>query len=138
MADENLQHSVAYRTRLHPNLLFLVLNARHSVNQRKSTQIPLLLVLIQICYIHDVKAKVKSLPIGQMVPHVLFCVYSPSHTSPPMRGAGLVQVRRLNCTPCPGPQVTLHSSHSPHSLKLPLADGENKEQYDFTLSCNHL
>lgn len=72
---------------------------------------------------------------GQREVHVIFCTDIPSQKAPPLRGAGLVQVRERFCHPLP--QRTLQADHSVQEDQPPFTErekwgGEKKRREVFT------
>lgn len=68
---------------------------------------------------------------GQREVQVIFCTDIPSQKAPPLRGAGLVQVRERFCHPLP--QRTLQADHSVQEDQPPFTErekwgGEKKEE----------
>lgn len=73
---------------------------------------------------------------GQRAVHVIFCTDIPSQKAPPLRGAGLVQVRERFCHPLP--QRTLQADHSVQEDQPPFTErqkwgGEKKRGERFVL-----
>lgn len=71
---------------------------------------------------------------GQREVHVIFCTDIPSQKAPPLRGAGLVQVRERFCHPLP--QRTLQADHSVQEDQPPFTErekwgGEKKKERRF-------
>lgn len=62
---------------------------------------------------------------GQREVQVTFCTDIPSQKAPPLRGAGLVQVRERFCHPLP--QRTLQADHSVQEDQPPFTERENGE-----------
>ena len=62
---------------------------------------------------------------GQREVQVIFCTDIPSQKAPPLRGAGLVQVRERFCHPLP--QRTLQADHSVQEDQPPFTERENGE-----------
>ena len=62
---------------------------------------------------------------GQREVQVIFCTDMPSQKAPPLRGAGLVQVRERFCHPLP--QRTLQADHSVQEDQPPFTERENGE-----------
>lgn len=72
---------------------------------------------------------------GQREVQVIFCTDIPSQKAPPLRGAGLVQVRERFCHPLP--QRTLQADHSVQEDQPPFTErekwgGEKKRREVFT------
>jgi len=63
---------------------------------------------------------------GHSVLQVLFCTDMPSQKAPPLRGAGLVQVRERFWTP--RPQRTLQGDQSVHGDQPPFTVGIPKDE----------
>jgi hypothetical protein len=68
---------------------------------------------------------------GQRAVQVIFCTDIPSQKAPPLRGAGLVQVRERFCHPLP--QRTLQADHSVQEDQPPFTErqkwgGEKKKE----------
>lgn len=59
---------------------------------------------------------------GQRAVQVIFCTDIPSQKAPPLRGAGLVQVRERFCHPLP--QGTLQADHSVQEDQPPFTERE--------------
>ena len=57
---------------------------------------------------------------GQRAVQVIFCTDIPSQKAPPLRGAGLVQVRERFCHPLP--QGTLQADHSVQEDQPPFTE----------------
>ena len=72
-----------------------------------------------------------SVSPGQRAVQVIFCTDIPSQKAPPLRGAGLVQVRERFCHPLP--QGTLQADHSVQEDQPPFTErkkwgGEKKKK----------
>lgn len=74
---------------------------------------------------------------GQREVQVIFCTDIPSQKAPPLRGAGLVQVRERFCHPLP--QRTLQADHSVQEDQPPFTErekwGGEKERREVFTDC---
>lgn len=74
---------------------------------------------------------------GQRAVQVIFCTDIPSQKAPPLRGAGLVQVRERFCHPLP--QRTLQADHSVQEDQPPFTErqkwGGEKKRREVCTDC---